>query len=59
MIYIYRKDGKVLGKIEEEDGIGFYLYIYDPISGKNTHDYLQDSLEISMEQAEEDFSIPI
>jgi hypothetical protein len=38
------------------DQDGFYLFVYD--NGVNTHDYLQDSLEMAMDQALDDFGIP-
>ncbi len=41
--------------IEEEDGIGFYLYAYD--GEKCTNDYLQDTFDMAVEQAEEDFGV--
>ena len=44
--------------IEEDKNVGFYLYIYDS-RGFNTHDYLQDSLEIAKEQALDDFGVPL
>ncbi len=37
---------------------GFYFYVYDQ-NGFDTHDYLQDTLEIAMEQAFEDFGVPL
>ena len=43
--------------IEEEEGIGFYLYVYE--GEKCTNDYLQDSFEIVVEQAEEEFGITL
>lgn len=41
--------------IEEEDGIGFYLYVFE--EGECTNDYLQDSFDIAVEQAEIDFGV--
>ncbi len=43
--------------IEHDKNVGFYLYVYDDATGKNTHDYLQDTLEIAKEQAFEDFGV--
>jgi hypothetical protein len=37
--------------------VAYYLYIYK--DGKNTHDYLQDTVEIAMEQAHEQFGVPL
>lgn len=39
--------------------IGFYLYVNDDITGKNTHDYLQDTLEAAKDQALEYFGVPL
>ena len=44
--------------IEEDVGIGFYLYIYDKRSGKCIKDYLQDTLSFILEQAEHEYNIP-
>lgn len=35
---------------------GYYFYVYE--NGRNTYDYLQDTLEIAMEQAFEQFAVP-
>ncbi len=42
--------------IEEDPGIGFYLYVYENESCMR--DYLQDTLEIAKEIAEEEFGVP-
>ncbi len=59
LVWIYETDGRILAKIEEDAAVGFYLYIFDPVSGKSTHDHLQDTLDIAMEQAEEEFGLAI
>ena len=41
--------------IEEDEGIGFYLYVYE--GEKCTHDYLQDTFQFAVEIAEEDFGV--
>lgn len=41
--------------IEEEEGIGFYLYVFD--GDTCTNDYLQDTFDFAVEQAEEDFGV--
>ena len=41
--------------IEEDEGIGFYLYVFD--GEKCVKDYLQDTLDFAIEQAEEDFGV--
>lgn len=57
MTLVYESDGRILGKIEDGGSVGFYLFIFDPVSGRCTHDHLQDTLEISLEQAEEDYAL--
>jgi hypothetical protein len=42
--------------IEEDEPVGFYLYIYDKITKKCLFDFLQDTLEIAKIQAQRDFS---
>lgn len=49
--------GVLKAKIEENIGIGVYLYIYDE-KGNCIKDYLQDSLELVKIQAEEEYFIP-
>jgi hypothetical protein len=49
--------GRIRAKIEQVEAVGFYLFIFDPESGRCTHDYLQDTLEIALEQGEEDFAL--
>lgn len=41
---------------EDRDIPGFYLYIYE--NNICTHDYLQDTLEIAMDVALEDYNVP-
>ncbi len=53
----YMEKGKLKAIIEEDVGIGFYLYIYNE-NGHCIADYLQDSLEIAKGQAEEEYFIP-
>jgi hypothetical protein len=43
--------------IKHDRYAGYYLYVY--IDGKDTYDYLQDTLEIAMEQAQEQFGVPL
>ncbi len=42
--------------IEEDESVGFYLYIYDKNTNKCLFDFLQDTLEIAKAQAQRDFS---
>lgn len=43
-------------EIEHDSKAGYYLYVWE--GDRNTYDYLQDTLEIAMEQAEEEFGVP-
>ncbi len=36
---------------------GYYLYVYD--GERNTHDYLQDTLQFAKDQALEEFGVPL
>ncbi len=51
------KTDKYDAVIEEDLGIGFYLYIYDKGDGKCLFDFLQDTFEIAKYQAKRNFSI--
>ena len=53
----YIEKEKLKATIEEDIGIGFYLYIYDE-KGNCIADHLQDSLDIAKSQAEEEYCIP-
>lgn len=55
--WIYEIDGRILARIEHDAAAGFYLHIFDAESGASTHDHLQDTLEIAMEQAEEEYGL--
>jgi len=57
MALVYESDGRLLGKIEDGGAVGFYLFIFDPVSGRCTHDHLQDTIEAALEQAEEDYGL--
>jgi hypothetical protein len=39
------------------EGIGFYLFVFE--GGKNTYDYLQDSVEQTKKFAFEKFGVPL
>jgi hypothetical protein len=41
--------------IEHDPAVGWYLYVYQ--GGECTHDFLQDTLELAVEQAESDFGV--
>ncbi len=41
--------------IEEDEGIGFYLYVYE--GEECTHDYHQDTFQFAVELAKEDFGV--
>ena len=49
--------GKIFMIEQDLPEVGWYLYVYE--DGRNTYDYLQDTLEIAMSQAEEDFGVPM
>ena len=42
--------------IEEDPAVGFYLYVYQ--QSECVADHLQDTLEMAIEQAEEDYGVP-
>lgn len=44
-------------EIEHDENVGYYLYIWK--NDKGIADYLQDTLEIAMEQARDDFGVPL
>jgi hypothetical protein len=44
-------------RIEEDSAVGFYLYVYDNVTGKCVRDHLQDTIQIAKEQAEEDYGM--
>ena len=43
-------------EIEYDPSVGYYLFVYE--NGKCIRDYLNDSLELAMEYAWEDFGVP-
>lgn len=43
-------------EIKHDPNVGFYLYVFE--NDKCIHDYLQDTLELAMECAWEDFGVP-
>ena len=42
--------------IEQDEAAGFYLYVYE--KDKCIRDYLQDTLDIAIDMAFEDFQVP-
>ena len=48
--------GEQFFEIEEDPSVGFYLYVFE--NGKCTHDHLQDTFEMSIECAWEDYYVP-
>ncbi|MEW6451900.1 MAG: hypothetical protein AB1490_14685 [Pseudomonadota bacterium] len=42
--------------IERDESVGFYLYVYE--DDRCVRDHLQDSLELAVQQAFEEFSVP-
>lgn len=43
--------------IKSDPQVGYYFYVFE--NGKCIKDYLQDTLELTMEFALEDFGVPI
>jgi len=43
-------------EIKQDPAAGFYLYVYE--DGKCLFDQLQDTLEIAIECAQEDYNVP-
>jgi hypothetical protein len=43
-------------EIKNDPSVGFYLYVFE--DGKCIRDYLQDTLELAMKYALEDFGVP-
>lgn len=43
-------------EIKYDPNVGFYFYVFE--NDKCIHDYLQDTLELAMECALEDFGVP-
>ncbi len=56
--FIANHGGRRFEIVEDLPEIGFYVYIYNE-NGENTHDYLQDTLEMAKEFAYEDFAVPL
>lgn len=50
-------DKKTFEIVDDLPDIGWYVYAYDS-SGKNTHDYLQDDLDMAMSCAFHEFGVP-
>lgn len=44
-------------EIKHDPSVGYYLYVYE--NGKCVRDYLNDSLELAMEYAWENFGVPL
>lgn len=43
-------------EIKHDPSVGFYLYVFD--GDRCIDDYLQDTLELAMEYARDDFGVP-
>ena len=43
-------------EIKEDPLVGFYLYVFE--NGKCTNDHLQDTFEMAIESAWEDYNVP-
>ncbi len=58
LILVAEHDGHRF-EIIEGRGEGFYLFRYSDLKGqKNTHDYLQDDIEMAKDCAGEEFGVP-
>lgn len=55
---ISKYNNQIFEIVEDNSEVGFYLYVYDS-SGKNTHDHLQNTLQITKEFAYEEFGVPL
>ena len=53
----YSKDNFYRLEIEEDVSVGFYLIIYPKGEKQSVADYLQDTLEFAMEEAEELYGV--
>lgn len=42
--------------IEEDEAVGFYLYVYE--DGRCVRDHLQDTLQLAVDSAFEDYQVP-
>ena len=58
MKLVAKHNRKTFEIVEDNPDVGFYLYVYDT-NCKNTHDHLQDTLEITKEFAFEEFGVPL
>jgi len=52
------KPRKIDFEIVYDESVGYYLYVYDS-NDIESKDELQDTLEIAMQVAKEDFNVPI
>jgi len=44
-------------EIIDGEELGFYVFAYD-VNGKNTHDYLQDDIDMAKRCATDEFGVP-
>lgn len=56
---LINKSEKITGVIEEDTGVGYYLYIYDNLTNKCIADHLQDTLEDAKKQGEEEYQLKV
>ena len=54
---LINKTEKFTGVIEEDPGVGYYLYIYDNLTNKCVADHLQDTLDEAKIQGKEDYQL--
>lgn len=58
MKLISHHQNQIFEIVEDLPEVGFYMYAYDS-NGKNTHDFLQDTLQMAKECALENFGVPL
>lgn len=57
-LLIAEHDGRRF-EIIADDPLGYYLFCYDGLGPRTTHDYLDDTVEDAKQRALEDFAVPI
>ena len=58
MTLISKHNNQTFEIVADQPEVGFYVYVYDN-NGKNTHDYLQDTLHMAKEFAFKKFGVSI
>ncbi len=55
MLFINISGKRYRFELHDEADIGFYLLVFDKNSGESIKDHLQDTLQLAMKPAEEDY----